>query len=149
MHTYRPLGSTDEIMHVLPTAREGNVFTGVCNSVHKWPHGCWFTAHSCYGAVGTHPTAMLSCFTNLVGKNDGKLSGAHRNWVRLLRSLKRENTRTLHVSMVELRGALGNKYVCGPPYKDWHPLANPASTTEFSRSCKQTLMRPSSVKDKN
>ena len=52
----------------LPTAREGNVFTGVCHSVHNRPHAysvtahpCWLFVH-CYGAVGTHPTGMLSCF---------------------------------------------------------------------------------------
>ena len=52
----------------LPTAREGNVFTGVRHSVHNRPHAysvtahpCWLFVH-CYGAVGTHPTGMLSCF---------------------------------------------------------------------------------------
>ena len=28
--------------------------------VHNRPHGCWFTAHPCYGTVGTHPTGTLS-----------------------------------------------------------------------------------------
>ena len=73
----------------LPTAREGNVFTRVCHSVHNRPHGysatahpCWLldhcssllaiqslfirvgysvTAHHCYGAVGMYPNGMLSC----------------------------------------------------------------------------------------
>ena len=49
----------------LPTAREGNVgnvFTGVCHSLHNWPHSYLFTAHLCYSAVGTHPSEMLSCY---------------------------------------------------------------------------------------
>ena len=46
---------------LLPTAREANVFTGVCHSVHDRPHGYPVTAHPCYGAIGTHPTGMLSC----------------------------------------------------------------------------------------
>ena len=29
----------------LPTAREGNVFTGVCRSVYSRPHAYWVTAH--------------------------------------------------------------------------------------------------------
>ena len=29
--------------------------------VHNQPHGYSVTAHPCYGAVGTHPTGMLSC----------------------------------------------------------------------------------------
>ena len=35
------------------------MFSEACNShsVHNRPHGYWFTAHSCYGAVGTHPTS--------------------------------------------------------------------------------------------
>ena len=33
----------------------------VSHSVHNRPHGYSFTAHPCYGAVGTHPTGMLSC----------------------------------------------------------------------------------------
>ena len=37
----------------LPTAREGNVFTGVCHYVHNRPYGYSVT---CYSAVGTHPT---------------------------------------------------------------------------------------------
>ena len=46
---------------LLPTAREGNVFTGICHSVHNRPHGYLVTVHPCYSAVGTHPTGMLSC----------------------------------------------------------------------------------------
>ena len=45
----------------LRTAREGNVFTGVCLSTIGLM-GYWFTARPCYGAVGTHPTGMLSCY---------------------------------------------------------------------------------------
>ena len=44
----------------LPTARERNVFTCVCDSVHNWPHG--YSVTPCYGTVGTHPTGMLSCY---------------------------------------------------------------------------------------
>ena len=36
----------------LPTAREGNVFTGVCHSVY-------YRHHDCYNAVSMHPTGML------------------------------------------------------------------------------------------
>ena len=32
----------------LPTAREGNVFTGVCHSVHSRPDACSVTAHPCW-----------------------------------------------------------------------------------------------------
>ena len=46
-------------MTYLPAAREGNVFTGVYLSTIG-PHGYSFTARPCYGAVGTHPTGMLS-----------------------------------------------------------------------------------------
>ena len=49
------------VLWLLPTAREGNVFTGVCHSVHNRLHGYSVTAHPCYSAVGTHPTGMLSC----------------------------------------------------------------------------------------
>ena len=44
---------------LLPTVREGNVFTGVCHSVHNRPHDYLFTAHPCYGEVGTHSAGML------------------------------------------------------------------------------------------
>ena len=45
---------------LLPTAREGNVLTGVCHSVHNRPHAYTVTVRPRYGAVGTHPTGMLS-----------------------------------------------------------------------------------------
>ena len=48
-------------LSLLPTAREGNVFTGICHSVQNCPHGYLVTAHPCYSTVGTHPTGMLSC----------------------------------------------------------------------------------------
>ena len=35
-------------MHFLSTAREGNVFTGVCRSVHNRPHAYSITAHPCW-----------------------------------------------------------------------------------------------------
>ena len=36
--------------------------TIVSHCVHNRPHDYSFTAHPCYGAVGTHPTGMHSCF---------------------------------------------------------------------------------------
>ena len=33
---------------LLPTEREGNVFTGVCYSVHNRPHAYSVTAHPCW-----------------------------------------------------------------------------------------------------
>ena len=50
------------VLQFLPTAREGNGFTGICHSVHNRSHGYSVTAHPCYGAVGTHTTGMLSFF---------------------------------------------------------------------------------------
>ena len=57
-------------------AREGNVFTGVCHSVHNQPHGYWFTAHPCYGAVGS---ILLQCFLvwHIVWR---KLHGFEEKW---------------------------------------------------------------------
>ena len=46
---------------LLLTAREGNVFTGVCYSVDNWPHGYSVTVHPSYGAVCRNPTGILSC----------------------------------------------------------------------------------------
>ena len=51
----------------LPTAREGNVFTGVCHSVHNLPHGYSVTAYPCYGAAGMHHTGMLSGLVMFLG----------------------------------------------------------------------------------
>ena len=45
----------------LATAREVNVFAGVCHSVHNCHNAYSFTDYPCYGTVGTHPTGMLSC----------------------------------------------------------------------------------------
>ena len=64
----------------LPTAREGNVFSQV--SVHNRPYGYSFTARPCYGAVGTHPTGMLSC-------GDGFGSGHTNNILEGLRIMGR------------------------------------------------------------
>ena len=50
---------------LLPTTRESNAFTGVRHSVHNRSHGFSVTAHPCYGAVGTHPTGMLSCYLSV------------------------------------------------------------------------------------
>ena len=49
----------------LQTAREGNVFTGICHSVHNPPHGYSITACPCYNTVSTHPTGMLSCWNSI------------------------------------------------------------------------------------
>ena len=57
--------------HEMATAADGmhptgihscfsNVFTGVCQSIHNWPHGYSVTAHPCYGTVGMHTIGMLS-----------------------------------------------------------------------------------------
>ena len=40
---------------------EGNVFTGVCHSVHNRPYGCLMRPLG-HCVVGMHPTGMLSCF---------------------------------------------------------------------------------------
>ena len=48
---------------ILVTDHKGNVFTGVCHSVHNRPHGYSFTAHLYYCTVGTHPIGMLSCLS--------------------------------------------------------------------------------------
>ena len=60
--------ATNLNLTLLPTAREGNVFTGICYSVHNLPYGhlvtahpCWLLSH-CYGAVCMHPNGMLSCY---------------------------------------------------------------------------------------
>ena len=45
----------------LPTVREGNVFTGVRQSVHNRPDGYSVTARPCYSVVGMHPTGILPC----------------------------------------------------------------------------------------
>ena len=37
----------------------------VIHSVHNRPHGYSVTAHPWYGAVGTHPTKMLSWYSNV------------------------------------------------------------------------------------
>ena len=42
-HMWRLLSNPDN--YSLPTAREGNVFTHVCDSVHNRPHGYSVTAH--------------------------------------------------------------------------------------------------------
>ena len=47
-------------LHWLPTAREGNVLTGLCHSVHNRPHGYSFTAHPCFTARLLR--ILLGCF---------------------------------------------------------------------------------------
>ena len=41
-------------LSLLRIAREGNVFTRVCDSFDNRPHG--YSVTPCYGAVGTQPT---------------------------------------------------------------------------------------------
>ena len=53
----------------LTTAREGNVFKGVCHSAHNRPHGYSVTAHPCYSAVGTHPTDNLTLICSIPTNN--------------------------------------------------------------------------------
>ena len=64
--------------HLLPTAGEGNVLTGVCHSVHIRPHIYSFTAHRFYGAVGMHPTWMLSCLQTTNVNKQRALHNHHR-----------------------------------------------------------------------
>ena len=40
------------------------------SQVSVCPHGYLFIARTCYGAVGTHPTGMLSCFLVKNGNNE-------------------------------------------------------------------------------
>ena len=66
-HTIRKFIRNSSFKQVcVPTSREGNVFTGVYQSVHNRPHGYWVTAHLRYNAVGTHPTGMLSCLNAFI-----------------------------------------------------------------------------------
>ena len=56
------------ISYFLLTAREGNVFTGMCHSVHNWPHGYAFTAlesywNACYGISFDWSQTMCTKFT--------------------------------------------------------------------------------------
>ena len=37
----------------------------VSHSVHNQPHDSSFTVNPCYGAFGTYPTRMLSCWSNI------------------------------------------------------------------------------------
>ena len=50
----------------------------VGHCVHNGPHGYSITAHSCYSAVGTQPTGMLSCllcnYSNVSRVKNGLLS---------------------------------------------------------------------------
>ena len=52
--------------------------TSVSHFVHNWPYGYLATARSCYGAISTHPTGMLSCT---------KCSYLHRSTLHLWRLL--------------------------------------------------------------
>ena len=61
---------------LLPTTGEGNVFTRVCGSVHNRPMDTWsllilvgYSVTPWCGAVGTHPTGMLSCSQFFVNKS--------------------------------------------------------------------------------
>ena len=48
----------------------------VRHSVHNQPHGYLVTAHPCYGAVGTHPTGLFSCSTEILPTSFSKWGGA-------------------------------------------------------------------------
>ena len=65
MFVWKILAFAPKEIEYVPTAREGNVFTGVCHSFHNRPHGYSVTAHPCYSAVGTHSNGMLSCWSYL------------------------------------------------------------------------------------
>ena len=61
----------------LLTAREGNVFTSICHSVHNWPHGYLVTAHSYYSTVGTHLTGVHSVFFSFFTCNKHAIDSRH------------------------------------------------------------------------
>ena len=54
----------------LPTAREGDIFTGIWHSVHNQPHCYSVTAHPCHSAAGKHPTGMLPCLVQKISVTD-------------------------------------------------------------------------------
>ena len=56
---------TMERLKELFTDHKGKVMfsqVSVSHSVHDWPHGYSVTTHSCYSAVGSQPTGILSYF---------------------------------------------------------------------------------------
>ena len=53
------LRSQSHFFSLITDRKKGNVFTGVCHSVHNWPHGFSVTVHPRYSAIGT---GMLYCF---------------------------------------------------------------------------------------
>ena len=63
-------------MVYLPTVREGNVFTGVCHSVHNRPHAYSVTAHPCWllghlswcGRYASYWNAFLFTFDSLAAQ---------------------------------------------------------------------------------
>ena len=58
-----PYWSRNEPFYSLPTAREGSVFTVVClSTIGLMDTGSLFGLVTARGAVGTHPTGMLSCY---------------------------------------------------------------------------------------
>ena len=82
---------------LLPTAREGNVFTGVCHSVHNRPHAYSVTAHPCWllghllrcGRYASYYNAFSLCNlkTNGFKKFGKKLFNVHLfdgEWTRTL-----------------------------------------------------------------
>ena len=74
--------------NLLSTAREGNVFTRVCDSVPNRPHGYLVTAHPCWllnrsllchCRYASHWDAFLFIyiFVNMIGENLKLLHGTH------------------------------------------------------------------------
>ena len=79
--TPTPSGATT--YYLLPTAREGNVFKRVCDSVHNWPDGYLVTAHPCWllghsslrrGRYASYWNAFLfNFFSTKLHENEKKL----------------------------------------------------------------------------
>ena len=51
----------------LPTPREGNVFIGVCHSVHNWPHGSILVG---YSVIVRSVRILLECFLVFYSNSD-------------------------------------------------------------------------------
>ena len=50
------------VLHYRPQGKVMFSQVSISHSVHNWPHGYSVTTNPCHGAVGTHPTGMLSCY---------------------------------------------------------------------------------------
>ena len=100
-------------------ARKGNVFIGLCHSVQNQPHGYSFTAHHCYGAVGTHPTRMLFCLYLILNNST-------------LKSLSLADLRGMQFFMQFSAKILPNNRFLPQTQGLAHPLlGNPGSATEY------------------